>query len=617
MATGKRRVGLLEFVLGLSRRNRLGVGAVSAVAVLAGALDAAGIALVMPMVEFMIGSNPVAGENQVYDWALSAFNAVGLAFTLKWILIVVLVLTVVRGFALLAQTWLGAHYRARYEAEVKTEAYEAIMGAGWPFFLRQRSGELSNALTGESTRAGNALGFLNGSVGAFLNMVVYLALVVAVSWQLTLVTLGAMVILLLVFSLMVKVAGILGERATQANTDLLSEINEGIGSAKIIKSQALEEPMIRRLSHLAFRRARIDVLLGVNSGMFYSTGELAFIALLIGGILLATRVMNQPATTVMVCALLFFRTFQRTRVFQQGLMGMSANLPGAAAVERITREAREESEPRGGRPFDRLRRGIEFQDVYFTYEQGAPVLRGVSMSVPTGSMVAVVGRSGAGKTSIVDLVIGLLRPTSGSVLVDGEPLESLDRIAWRSKLAYVSQETVLFHESIQRNIVRGRQGATDADARRAASLAEADEFIRSLPAGYETIIGDRGMRLSGGQRQRLALARALIRSPELLILDEATSELDTEAEARIQASLDRLRGKVTVLVVAHRLSTVTSADLIHVLSEGRIAESGTMRELLSVEGAFHRLYAQSGGGEIEEAARRPPTEAPVERWGEA
>ena len=200
------------------------------------------------------------------------------------------------------------------------------------------------------------------------------------------------------------------------------------------------------------------------------------------------------------------------------------------------------------------------------------------------------------------------------MLVDGEPLESYDKNAWRSKLAYVSQETILFHDSVYRNIAWGREGATEAAVYEAARLAQADEFIRALPEGYATVIGDRGMRLSGGQRQRIALARALLRSPELLILDEATSELDAESETRIQAALEEVRGRTTVLMAAHRLSTITSADRIYVLEDGEIVESGTASELFAAEGAFHRSYhraheaARAGAGaESRDAGPGTPT----------
>ncbi len=195
-----------------------------------------------------------------------------------------------------------------------------------------------------------------------------------------------------------------------------------------------------------------------------------------------------------------------------------------------------------------------------------------------------------GKTTIIDLAIGLLHPSNGTVLVDGIPLEEYSRDSWRSKLAYVSQETILFHDTVFRNIAWGKDDATQEEVYEAARLADADAFIQTLSSGYKTIIGDRGMRLSGGQRQRLALARAILRKPDLLILDEATSELDSEAEARIQETFERVRQRTTVLMAAHRISTILSADQICVLGDGAIVEAGTSEELLALGGAFSSIY---------------------------
>jgi ABC-type multidrug transport system fused ATPase/permease subunit len=241
-----------------------------------------------------------------------------------------------------------------------------------------------------------------------------------------------------------------------------------------------------------------------------------------------------------------------------------------------------------------MQQGVQFRNVSFAYGDNEPVLRDVEFIIPKGLVVALVGRSGAGKTSIIDLTIGLLRPDSGQVLVDGRSLESIDRVAWRSKLSYVSQETILVHDSVFRNIAWGRENTLAEDVYEAARLAEAHEFIVNLPDGYDTVIGDRGTRLSGGQRQRLALARALVRKPDLLILDEATSELDTRVEARIQANLETLRGETTILIAAHRLSTIHSADQICVFENGRIEETGTADELLAMRGIFYDM-SQSGG----------------------
>ena len=226
----------------------------------------------------------------------------------------------------------------------------------------------------------------------------------------------------------------------------------------------------------------------------------------------------------------------------------------------------------------------------FHYGQGDPVLSDVSFTLPKGQVVALVGPSGAGKTTLADLVPRFHDPTGGRILMDGIPLTRLTRRSLRSLLGVVSQDTVLLNDTVHANIAYGSPGATRTQVEAAAQAANADLFIAQLPLGYETLLGERGTRLSGGQRQRIAIARALLRDPPILILDEATSALDTESERLVQQAIDRLMAERTVLVIAHRLATVRDADEIVVLDAGRVAERGTHDELFRAGGLYRRLY---------------------------
>jgi len=593
MAMSRRRIGIVRFALTLTRRHQAAVLWLAVVTLVAGSLDAVGLALVLPTIEFLVGADTVVGEIQIIEWTRSAFNAVGLTFELKWTVAVLFAVMTTRSVTLLLQYWLMAKFRARFEGDLKANAYGDIMHAQWPFFLRQRAGILVNALTVESGRAGDAFGALNEIIGTVVNMLVYLTLACAVSWQLTLCTLAATLALIGVFNMLSRIAGILGAGASEANASLLSHIDESLLGAKIVKSEASEDLVESRFRRLVWRQARINELLGIIRGLYSSVSELVFLALLVAVLVLGTRIIGLPAITMLLFALLFLRVIQRARVFQTSLISVSGFLPGLDVVWGIAKDARTSHAAAGGRQFDRLSRGVGFENVTYGYDAERLVLKGVTLSVPAGSMVALVGPSGVGKTTIVDLSIGLLHPKEGRVLVDGWPLESYDSRTWRSKLAYVSQETILFNDSVLRNIAWSRPDATESQVREVARLARAAEFIEAMPEGYATVIGDRGMRLSGGQRQRLALARALLREPELLILDEATSELDTEAEAGIQASIESIRDRTTILIVAHRLSTVTTADILYVLADGAVVESGSASDLLAQRGVFYRLYNQA------------------------
>ena len=254
-------------------------------------------------------------------------------------------------------------------------------------------------------------------------------------------------------------------------------------------------------------------------------------------------------------------------------------------------EAAAEPEPARSEGIE-LREAVRLEGVSFAYQDsGEPlVISDLDLTIQAGKTTAIVGPSGAGKSTIADLVMGLIQPDEGRVLVDERPLRAEQRRAWRSKIGYVPQDTFLFHDTVRENLLWARPDASDGEIREALRLAAAEDFVSRLPEGMETVLGDRGVRLSGGERQRLALARALLRKPSLLILDEATSNLDSENERRIQSAIEKLHGSMTILIITHRLFTTRSADVIYVLEQGRLVESGDIDTLVArKQGRFLEL----------------------------
>jgi ABC-type multidrug transport system fused ATPase/permease subunit len=287
--------------------------------------------------------------------------------------------------------------------------------------------------------------------------------------------------------------------------------------------------------------------------------------------------------------LLFFRLTPRLSDLQMIAHDIISVLPSSVRIDELCAAAAAQPERIGGAAFAGLRRGIRLDDVWFAYRGKEPVLRGIALECRKGEMVALVGSSGCGKTTVVDLVMGFISPTRGTVMVDGVSIDTLNRDHWHQAIGYVPQDVNLFNDTVRANLLWGHPGATEADLAEAVRRADAEDFILELPRGYESVIGSRGVLLSGGQRQRLALARALIRNPEVLILDEATSALDAESERMIQHTIESLARRMTLIVVAHRLSTIQKADRIYVLEGGRIAEVGTWDELRMGNGRFNEL----------------------------
>ena len=273
-------------------------------------------------------------------------------------------------------------------------------------------------------------------------------------------------------------------------------------------------------------------------------------------------------------------------------MNIHAYLPSLKIVSQLNVIGVETEDVGEGESIEKLDADIVFDHVCFGYNDGKPVFEDLMLTIPKGCLTAIVGPSGSGKSTIADLIAGFYRVDAGKILLNGIDLKNYDLLKWRAMIGYVSQDAYLFNVTIRDNILMGKPKAGEKELAETAQLANADGFIHSLPNSYDTICGERGLNLSGGQRQRIALARALIRDPQLLIFDEATSALDMESERLIQETITKLKGQKTMLVITHRLASVENADLIHVLDDGRIVESGTYAELCRRQG---RLFQISGG----------------------
>jgi ATP-binding cassette subfamily C protein len=268
-------------------------------------------------------------------------------------------------------------------------------------------------------------------------------------------------------------------------------------------------------------------------------------------------------------------------------------LPAFGTVMNLVKECKTAAEAKSKTNEITLNSKIKFENVAFSYDKKNESfnIQYLNFTIKTGKITAIVGLSGAGKSTIVDMVMGLLKPDKGSIYVDQKELNHENILSWRNKIGYVAQDTFLFNDTIRNNLLFADPKADDEKIFEVLKLASADEFILKLPEGLDTLIGDRGVLFSGGERQRLALARALLRKPSLLILDEATSNLDSKNEKKIMNSIEKLHGDITILMIAHRLSTISNADIIYLIENGRLIESGAWNELISLEnGAFKAIF---------------------------
>ena len=439
-------------------------------------------------------------------------------------------------------------------------------------------------------------------VGGLLTAVIALGVLFWLNWRITTLT----IVLLAAFGAMMAYAfkqlrPIFRKRG-EINAEVTGRLAESVGGVRTVKVYTAEEREERTFTEGAERlfqniRSTITGTSAVGAGTTVIVGVIGVLLIIMGGRAILSGQMTLGGFVMYV----FFIGMVAAPLV--GIASIGTQITEAfAGLDRI-REIREmeteDARDAGKRGLDGIRGDIEFRDVSFEYVDGVPVLRDVSFVAPAGSTTALVGSSGAGKSTIIGLVMAFNRPRQGTVLVDGTPLDDLRLREYRSHLGVVMQDNFLFDGTVRENIAYARPGATDEQVRAVARIAHVDEFAAKWEKQYETVVGERGVKLSGGQRQRVAIARAILADPRILILDEATSSLDSESEAMIRDGLRNLRAGRTTFVIAHRLSTIESADQILVVEEGRIVERGTHRQLMALGGRYKELHDTQYGVELD------------------
>lgn len=473
--------------------------------------------------------------------------------------------------------------------------YRALIAADWLFLARQRASDLSQALLEELPAIGQATRQLLTLGSVALVALVQVGVALALSPAMTAFALGAGAVVGLGLRQLRRHSFALGKTGVAQRTEMAASVSEHLAGLKLAKSHGREsrhfELFRRGAQAIAEHRLRLQRL-GALTGVWLEVGAVVALSVFVW---FAVAVRHVPAAPLLVLVFVFTRLLSHVTQMQNLWHAFAESLPSFAATERTRAAllaAAEPPAPAAALPFA-VRDAIRLEGVAFRYDPAQPAwaLREIDLVIPARGVLALCGPSGAGKSTLADILLGLLRPTHGRVLLDGADLAGRLH-EWRASIGYVPQETFLFHETIRANLLWARPDAAETDLLAALRAAAAEEFVRRLPLGLDTIVGDRGVRLSGGERQRLALARALLRRPTLLVLDEATSALDSPSERLVQDAVERLRGEFTLVVIAHRLSTVRAADHIVVLEGGRIAESGAWDELAARDGgAFRALLA--------------------------
>ena len=477
--------------------------------------------------------------------------------------------------------------------DFRNEVFAHLQRLPMPFFDRMRLGEIHSRASNDILISTNVYTALSDFIKNFLVVTACLSWMFYRDWQMTLVVLLISPLVATAVSNFGKRMGQRSEKLQARLADLSAMLYENISTIKVVKAYTREDFEIRRFGcrnedNFAAQMKLVQVS-SIQSPVVELLGAFGIVAIVWFG---ATRILQGQVTFAQMTE--FWTLMVMTSQPISALSGFYGVCQSSAAAGRRVFEildlAPEAPEKPDAAVLPRLTGAIEFQDVHFHYDPEKPVLRGLNLSIRPGEVVAVVGANGAGKTTMVNMVPRFYDPVSGSVRVDGQDLRDVKLSSLRTQIGTVIQESILFGGTIDDNIRCGNPHATDADVERASRLANAHEFIVTMPDGYGTEVGERGLRLSGGQRQRIAIARALLRDPRILILDEYTSGIDAESENLIADAIAHAMEGRTCLVIAHRLNTIRHADRIIVLEAGRIVEEGNHDQLMERAGLYSRLY---------------------------
>ncbi|MBQ9309838.1 MAG: ABC transporter ATP-binding protein [Bacteroidales bacterium] len=537
----------------------------------------------------------VLGNN--FNWFVNEYNTIhGPVITLVSLSAVMIAMTALKTACYFGSTAVMVPLRTGIVRDLRMQIYNKILSLPLGFFSQERKGDIIARMSGDVQEVENSItGSLDMLIKNPILIVIYLATLIAISWKLTL--------FVLVFApLMIWLMGIIGrnlkKKSTEAQalwSDTMSQVEETLGGLRVIKAFLAEKVMGIRFGKVTDAMRRKNARVATRQALAHPVSEflgtvMICIVLCFGGALIVGDNAFIDAPTFIYFMTILYSIIQPIKDLSKAAYGIPKGLASMERIDRILNADNSIRESEGAREIEEFGSSIRFDAVNFSYEPGRQILHDINLEIKKGQTIAIVGASGGGKSTLVDLIPRFYDVDSGCISIDGIPISEFKIDSLRSLMGNVNQEPILFNDTIFNNIAFGVEGASEQQVIEAAKIANAHEFIMEKEEGYQTNVGDRGCKLSGGQRQRISIARAVLKNPPILILDEATAALDTESERAVQEALDRLMHSRTTIAIAHRLSTIKDADEIIVIDEGRIVERGRHDELIAKGGYYRKLH---------------------------
>ena len=532
----------------------------------AGIAEALSLSAILPLLSTAVGDS---ADSDIGKFVVQLLNEVGLTPTIGTMLLIILLGLVLKNAMLLVANRQIGYTVAYIATALRLEYLEAIIASSWQFYLRQPVGSIANSIATEAKRAANGFEQAAAVLSLAIQVAVYITIAMFVSWQVALISLVVGIIFISAMYQIIRVTRKAGSKQTVLLKSLLTYLADVLGSVKALKAMARDkdaDSVLRSQTKQLEKVARREV---ISKAGLTCAQEPLLAAFTTGGLYAVLVIWELPLPAVTAMVILFVRILSQLSKMQRRYQNLVADESAYWAIRGASEFARSAAEIKTGILHPTLKQGISAQHIKFNYGT-KNIFQDLNIEIKINSLTTVIGESGAGKSTFIDLICGLAEPKSGDIFIDGMPLREINIREWRKLIGYVSQDTVLLHDTILNNILVGAPDLTEADAERALHQAGALEFVNSLPEGMHAIVGERGGLISGGQRQRVAIARALAHQPKLLLLDEPTSALDIQSEQTICGTLQTLSKTLTIIAVSHQPALANASDKVIKLSNSDI-----------------------------------------------
>ncbi len=558
--------------------------------VLQAIIETMALASITPLIDYFLKST-TNGLSEITAKFSSLLTFLGVETSLSVFVGIFIGLTLLKAMSGLLFRYISLQTKYFFLQKLMVGSYKTFLNGGMSFFNSEKQGILINTFNNEITTVGNSLITISVFLSNFIRVFFFIAIPLSISWQLTLIAAVVFAIVILPSKLADKISYSGGRRNVETANTMNIALQESLSAIKVILAFGNKEKAENYYSESFEAHKKATIPFQMIGSFLNAIFEPMFIAVLFLLLYISQTSYKLPFSEVVVM-LYAFRSIVPILISiivdKNLIFGF---IPSFEQIERLQSKAEGMTAQNGKLKFNKLNTIISLENVNFKYGS-KNILTNLNLEIKKGEKIAFVGRSGAGKTTIVDLILGLYHADDGKVLIDGVDIKELDIESFRKRIGYVPQDPVLFNRSLRENLLWANESLSDEEIINICRMSGAHEFVTNLPQGLDTLMGERGTKLSGGERQRIALSRALARKPDLLILDEATSALDSHSEKLIQEAIENLGQETTVIIIAHRLSTIRKTDRIFVINEGKVAETGTYESLVAEKGFFAQLATQ-------------------------